>query len=189
MANEISTIRIIAGTHRSRKISFPNKEEVRPTGSRIRETLFNWVQYRISSAVCLDLFAGSGALGIEALSRGAREAVFIEKNPITAAALSQNIELLNLTKCEIHQIDALQWASTRQFTRKFNLVFLDPPFESSLLKKSCVALEKSELLAENCLIYVEKPNPANPEDVPLEWSMEKETKIGNVFFFLYSRNV
>lgn len=189
MTYKSNTIRIIGGTHRSRKIIFPDKEELRPTGDRTKETLFNWVQCKIDTAVCLDLFAGSGALGIEALSRGAQEVVFVEKNPFIAAALSNNIEMLKLTRCKVCQIDALRWVASNKINRKFNLVFLDPPFQSGLLSKSCSVLEKSVLLAKDCLIYIEQARPIAMGGVPSAWSLKKESKIGKVFSYLYSTNM
>lgn len=188
MTKQANSIRIIAGTLGSRKISFPDRAEIRPTGDRIRETLFNWIQHEVDGSNCLDLFAGSGALGIEALSRGAKQAVFVEMNSVIAAALTENLQTLRLDNCEVCRQDALQWIASSASPEKFNIVFLDPPFDSDLLGKSCSELESSARLVSNCLIYIEQAHPVTPDDIPSTWSLLKEKKAGNVFYCLYKRN-
>lgn len=188
MTNQSNTIRIIAGTHRSRKVAFPDKAQIRPTGDRIRETLFNWIQQEVAGALCLDLFAGSGALGIEALSRSAGQAIFVETDPIIAAALSNNLKELQLDNSMVYQQDAQQWIESNSGSDKFNIVFLDPPFDSELLGKVTIALERSSILANQCLIYVEQAAPVSSDQIPSTWKLIKEKKAGNVFFYLYIRN-
>jgi len=126
-------VRIIAGEWRSRLIRFPPAAQLRPTPDRVRETLFNWLGQRLDGLACLDLFAGSGALGFEALSRGARRVVMVERDRTVAAALRESARDLGATGAEIHESDALAWLARSRET--FDVVFLDPPFASDLASR------------------------------------------------------
>ncbi len=122
-----NTLRIIGGDHRGRKLRFLDARGLRPTGDRIRETLFNWLQNDISGSHCLDMFAGSGALGFEAASRGAAQVHMIEYNPRVAAQLSDNCELLRIQdRVHVHKGSALSWVGKNADV--FDIVFIDPPF-------------------------------------------------------------
>ena len=148
-------IRIIAGDWRGRKLQFPSIEGLRPTPDRVRETLFNWLSPYITGAHCLDLYAGSGALGFEALSRGARSCYFIDNNKQVQAALASSVQALN---CEDRaNVMLADSASAITLDRSIDLVFLDPPFASQLLAGTLDWLLKSPSIHPETLIYIESP--------------------------------
>jgi 16S rRNA (guanine966-N2)-methyltransferase len=186
--------RIIAGKWRGRNIKFEDAEGLRPTTDRIRETVFNWLQPYIRQSHCLDCFAGSGVLGLEALSRGADDAVFIEKNIKTVKSLKDNVRLLDANNAVIHHADALAWLQSISVDKnlgqclngQFDLVFLDPPFHSDLLAKSASLLAASGCLAEDAIIYVEHAADASVE-LPANWLCLKEKKSGQVAYKLFEQ--
>jgi 16S rRNA (guanine966-N2)-methyltransferase len=180
------SLRIIAGKWRSRKLAFPAQQSLRPTPDRVRETLFNWLQADISGSRCLDLFAGSGALGFEAASRGAAEVVLVEQNSVAASALAQNTELLAADNIEIIVADALTWL-TQDPGCEFNLVFLDPPYEAGLLAECSQLLESGHGLAENAKIYIEHAAGDDELAVPDNWVCLKDRRAGQVVYKLFSR--
>ena len=184
--------RIIGGKWRGRKIRFDDAEGLRPTTDRIRETVFNWLQPYIHQSCCLDVFAGSGVLGFEALSRGAQEIVFIEQNIKTVKRLKESINTLNAEKVTVFHQDALAWLrsvqSDKGFSYRFDLVFLDPPFHSELLAESSALLNSSGCLAEDAIIYVEHNIDSNIE-MPENWLTLKEKKAGQVSYKLFQRRV
>lgn len=145
-------IRIIGGNWRGRKLTVPNINGLRPTPDRLRETLFNWLMPYINGATCLDLFAGSGALGFESVSRGAQRAVLIEQNLLAVHCLQQQLRHFPLAPIDIIHQDALKFLN--QSPTPFNLVFLDPPFYQNLLTPSLALLQQG-WLAPHALIYVE----------------------------------
>ncbi|OPX55743.1 16S rRNA m(2)G-966 methyltransferase [Oceanospirillum multiglobuliferum] len=182
-------LRIIAGEWRGRKLSFPDGEGLRPTGDRLRETLFNWLAYSVSGAKVLDLFAGSGALGFEALSRGAASAVFLDTYTPVVRQLRQNLEVLKCTQAEVHQTDALSWLSqSKAPASPFNLIFLDPPFGKGLLAPVCATLEQKGWLADDAWIYLEAEKDLALSDIPSSWQLRKEKKAGQVICRLYRRD-
>ncbi|MCC7082494.1 MAG: 16S rRNA (guanine(966)-N(2))-methyltransferase RsmD [Burkholderiales bacterium] len=145
-------VRIVGGVHRSRVLRFPHRATLRPTPDRVRETLFNWLGQDLSGCECLDLFAGSGALGFEAVSRGARRVVMVENDPVTWRALERNaVELGCLPIVELHRADALEFAGT--VGEAFDIVFLDPPFDSGVLAHLAAALPR--LTRRGSMVYVE----------------------------------
>lgn len=148
-----NAVRIIAGRWRGRRLRFPGNAGIRPTPDRVRETLFNWLQGSIEGARCLDLFAGSGALGIEALSRGADSVVLVERDPRTAAYLQATLALLNASGGEVRKIDAQTFL--RSAGRRFDLVFLDPPFAEGALAPLLTTLANSGQLAPGARVYIE----------------------------------
>ncbi len=178
------TIRVIGGTLRGSKIEVVNAPGLRPSSDRMRETLFNWLMHKVPGACCLDLFAGTGALGIEALSRGARFVSFVEPNSLVANKLQANLLRLNQSTFE------LQTTSAEQFLRlsknNFDLVFLDPPFEAQMWDAICYALEHSQLLALDAWIYLESPHN-QPIKLPENWSLWRETRMGDVRAAIYRR--
>ena len=182
------TCRIIGGRWRGRKIRFHDAEGLRPTTDRIRETVFNWLQPYISRSRCLDCFAGSGILGFEALSRGAAEVVYIEQNNKTVKCIKDNISLLDTDKAVIHHADTLAWTGSVQIDSHFDLVFLDPPFNSDLLPKTCSLLLSSGCLAEDAIIYVE--HAAGVEvGVPDSWVCLKQKTSGQVSYKLFENKI
>lgn len=179
------TLRLIGGTFRSRKLQFPVAEGLRPTPDRVRETLFNWLAPTIAGCRCLDLFAGSGALGLEALSRAAAEVVFVERDRSASKALEENIGLLNASGASVKNADSLKFLT---FTPSaFDLVFLDPPFSTELLEPAIEALETGGWLKPNASIYVEAGKTLEALKVPKNWSLSKQKKAGMVHFGLFQR--
>ncbi len=186
-AKSSNTLRIIGGEWRSRKLPFVDAPGLRPTPDRIRETLFNWLQGSIHGANCLDMFAGSGALGFEALSRGAKGVIFIEKNPACAAQIKDNLALLNVEAQVIHS-DALSFLNLIENPNKpFDLIFLDPPYRQGLIEKSLAYLANENLIDENSLIYLEHEaeESFNWDDFGLQ--VLKQAKAGQVHSFLLKK--
>jgi len=182
-----NTVRIIGGTFRSRKLEFPDVAGLRPTADRIRETLFNWVQDQVPGETCLDLFAGSGAIGFEALSRQAAKVVFVEKDRSALNSIAENMQLLEINNAELVQADAQQWIdSVSKPEKKFGLVFLDPPFNKDLLYPVCEKLACSDLLKKKAKIYIESSQDLDENKLPNEWTMLKNKKAGAVRYYLYA---
>jgi 16S rRNA (guanine966-N2)-methyltransferase len=148
-------VRIIGGDWRSRRISFPDHGDLRPSADRVRETLFNWLGQDLGGQGCLDLFAGSGALGFEALSRGAASVVMVEKNRRVCEALRRNALLLGAINLQFHCADALEFAvaAAADAAARFDVVFLDPPFRSSLLEQALPRV--APLLRPGARVYLE----------------------------------
>jgi 16S rRNA (guanine966-N2)-methyltransferase len=170
-------IRIIGGDWRSRVIFFPDVTGLRPTPDRVRETLFNWLGQRLDGKVCLDLFAGSGALGFEALSRGALQVVMIEQSRPIARALHETAQRLSATSAEIVNAEALSYLGGP--TRPFDIVFLDPPFSQALLPGVLAMLPA--WLTANGRVYVESEPGFEPG---AEWKILKQRRAGQVKFQL-----
>ena len=173
--------------YRRRKILFPHELGVRPTGDRIRETLFNWLQPNIVDANCLDLFAGSGSLGLEAKSRGCASCILIENNKKTITCLQNTIESFGASVDLIND-DALDYLVSTQFNKKFDIVFVDPPFNSNLHESAIQVLEEKHLLNVDAKIYVENDVDASELLVPKNWSKIRNQVAGQVRFMLYSRS-
>ncbi len=179
-----NTLRIIGGEWRSRKLQFIDAPGLRPTPDRIRETLFNWLQGKTHNANCLDLFAGSGALGLEALSRGAKNVVFIEKNAVIANKLKENLALLKADTTVIIS-DALSYINNETKAKEvFDVIFLDPPYRLGLIEKSLSNLIEKKLLNESTLIYLE-----HEEEESFDWAefglvVLKQASAGQVKSFL-----
>ena len=147
-------LRIIGGQWRSRRLLFPSAAGLRPTADAVRETVFNWLQPYLRGARCLDLFAGSGALGLEAVSRGARQAVLVERSRSVAAALLANVDRLRASAAvQVVHADARRFLAGKG--EPFDVVFLDPPFKSALIEPVCRRLEAAGWLANDALIYLE----------------------------------
>lgn len=178
-------IRIIGGHLRNSRIDVPDRAGLRPTPERVRETLFNWLAADTGGARVLDLFAGTGALGLEALSRGAREAVFVERDASLAAALRANlVRLRQEPRSRVVTGDAAQAIAT--LDGAFDLVFLDPPFAAGLWAETAERLEARGVLSARALIYVEAPSGVAPA-LPQNWALHKQTRAGDVSATLYRR--
>lgn len=177
--------RIIGGVWRGRKISFDDAEGLRPTTDRIRETVFNWLQFELANSVCLDCFAGSGAMGFEAASRGAASVFMLENNKATAANLKDNAKILSANAVHIEITDTLLWLQqVRQ--QVFDIVFIDPPFHSGLLEKTCEQLEQSKCLHRQTKIYLE--HAVNDKiKLPPNWNCLKSKTAGQVAYKLFSK--
>jgi 16S rRNA (guanine(966)-N(2))-methyltransferase RsmD len=172
-----NTVRIIGGLWRSRILEFPDAQDLRPTPDRVRETLFNWLGQDLSGMACLDLFAGSGALGFEALSRGAASVVMVEKDSAALRALRENAQKLGARDLTIARGDALEFA--RETRARFDVVFVDPPYRLGL-QEATLALVRG-LLARHGRVYVESASAFEP---PRGWTVLKRARAGNVRFFL-----
>jgi len=179
------SLRIIGGQWRSRKISFPDRPQLRPTPDRVRETLFNWLAPIINGARCLDLFAGSGALGIEALSRGADSAVFVETDHDASDCLRQQLALLKAQHAQVVRSNAMEYLHSTD--AHFDIVFVDPPYESQLLVPVCQLLEQRGLLAANARIYLETANPDYLTQLPPNWQLLRSKRAGQVHYHLAVR--
>jgi 16S rRNA (guanine966-N2)-methyltransferase len=177
-------LRIIGGEWRSRRLTFADAPHLRPTPARVRETLFNWLQGRIVGACCLDLFAGSGALGFEALSRGAKQVVMVEKHPAAANALRQNSQLLHATGAQLINDDALRYL--QRATERFDVIFLDPPFRQDFLPKVLNLINTRGLLNTDGLIYLEQEAEAALDFSEFGLAIYRQTKAGQVQSLLLS---
>ena len=174
-------VRIIAGHLRGSKLPVPDRPGLRPTGDRVRETLFNWLQARLPGARVLDLFAGTGALGLEAASRGAAEVVLVERDPGLAEALRGHVARFKLEGTQVVQADALAWLSGPP-TASFDLAFLDPPFDGTLWEPAAQRLEP--WLAPGAWIYVESPHKLQAAWPP-GWRLHREGQTREVRFTLF----
>jgi 16S rRNA (guanine966-N2)-methyltransferase len=181
-------LRIVAGKHRGRKLRFPADIAVRPTPDRVRETLFNWLAPRISSAYCLDAFAGSGALGIEALSRGAQAVTFVERDKRAAAAIVDLLADWNEPGGLVVQGDVGRWLDRAPDPERkpFDIAFLDPPFDSGLLTPIARLLERG-WLAPEARIYVEHSARDPLPELPPHWQLLKSDQAGEVGYHLFAR--
>lgn len=177
-------LRIIGGDWRSRVLSFAEVPDIRPTPDRIRETLFNWLQFEITGARCLDLFAGSGALGFEALSRGAAQVLAFEQNHTAAKGIRENCRLLDTNKLELIEGSALDRLQHGSVPAPFDIVFVDPPFASGLYEPCFKALQERGWLAPGAMLYVEAGQPLGSLQVPGGWQLQREKRAGEVYYGL-----
>jgi 16S rRNA (guanine966-N2)-methyltransferase len=203
-------LRIIGGMWRGRKLRFPPSPEIRPTPDRVRETLFNWIAMRLPGARCLDLFAGSGALGLESLSRGAGHVTFVERDAAAARELRARLVEWGASGGEVEQGDALRFlrgggvgggggavggsgavgggaGAAGGSVRAFDIVFLDPPFDSDFLALASGLLENGGWLAPGALIYVESPARVGLPPLPPGWTTTKAKQAGEVGYYLLAR--
>ncbi len=179
-----STVRIIGGRFKGRRIPVP-PDGVRPTPARVRETVFNWLAPRIAEARCLDMFAGTGALGFEALSRGAAAVVFIERDRRAADQIRAILTELGCPSATLMVADAARLRYTGM--GPFDIVFLDPPFGATDLTVLCKLLESSGALAEGAHIYLEMNRRQSLPDVPSGWTIIREQMAGQVRYALAER--
>ncbi len=175
-------IRIIGGRHRGRRLPVPDHRGLRPTTDRVRETLFNWLQPAITGARCLDLFAGSGALGLEAASRGAARVVMLERAAAVARQLERNAATLDEAWIEVVHTDAMRWLG--QDARPFDIVFIDPPFADGLLAPACQSLDRHGWLAPAALVYLEWPTRGPAPVLPTGWTLSREKQAGEASYGL-----
>lgn len=179
-------LRIIAGEWRGRRFRFPADATIRPTPDRVRETLFNWLAAHVPGARVLDLFAGSGALGLEALSRGAREARFVERDRQGAAGLRAVLQQFGATNAYVAEMDARRYLAGP--AEAFDLVFLDPPFDSDVLPDIASVIETAGWLAPTARIYVEAAASASLEGLPATWEKIRSGRAGEVGYHLFARS-
>jgi 16S rRNA (guanine966-N2)-methyltransferase len=179
------TLRIIGGEWRGRRIRFPARGGIRPTPDRVRETLFNWLSATVPGSRCLDLFAGSGALGLEALSRGAREATFVEQDRENAARLRETLALLAPGRASVVQAEALAWLGGR--ATAYDIAFLDPPFDAGLLAAALSGLDSRGWLAPDAFVYLEMPAKLGEPALPAGWILHRSGRAGAVGYHLARR--
>ncbi len=179
-------LRIIGGQWRSRRLPVLEQPGLRPTPDRVRETLFNWLQAEIAGARCLDLFAGSGALGFEAASRGATQVILVEQQPDACQILQGNIELLQADNIRLLSMDAMQFLQVPG--QPFDVVFLDPPYASQLMADCCQLLEQQQWLTENASIYIELASGDDLPPLPDNWHIIRGKKAGQVGYYLAKRS-
>ena len=182
---DCNQLRIIGGELRSRLIRFPAVEGLRPSSNRVRETLFNWLRNHLAASCCLDLFAGSGALGIEALSRGAASVHFVEINQQVADSLQRNLALLQAGSATVSICTAQDWIQSAVSGQGYDLVFIDPPFEQELSATTCNALAVARLLNAGALVYLECSKDMGMEDLLPCFTNLKSSKAGQVHFSLW----
>ena len=184
MSNQL---RIIGGEWRGRKLRFPDAPNLRPTPDRVRETVFNWLAPMINGARCLDLFAGSGALGLEALSRGAAFTTFVDSHKKVNQVLKEHLNLLNANKqAEVRQFDSVKYL--KNTSQKYDLVFLDPPYQMDFMQKVVPLLEENDWLADNAMLYLEIEKRQSLPELPENWEMLKDKTAGEVHYFLFQRS-
>ena len=191
------SVRIIAGEWRGRRLPVADLPGLRPTGDRSRETLFNWLQAKLPGNHCIDLFAGTGVLGLEAISRGAKSAVLVEKSPVAAKNLLANVEMLKAQQVAVVQGDALTWLESQSTNsaahpaglaaRAADLVFVDPPFGLGLAGKTLQLLQSSHILKPGGLVYVETAR-SEPINLPARaWRVVREKTLGEVQMHLLEK--
>lgn len=186
-AAQSRVLRIIGGIWRGRRLRFPPQEEIRPTPDRVRETLFNWLGPRVVGARCLDLFAGSGALGLEALSRGAAKVIFVERDGVAVRELRARLAEWGAVGGEVEHLDAVRFLGSP--ARPFEIVFLDPPFASGLLTQVATRLENEHWLSADARIYVETDADTGLPALPATWQITKTKQAGAVGYHLLTRGV
>lgn len=184
MANK-GHVRIIGGKWRGRILHFPSHKTLRPTTDRVRETLFNWLMHDIHGANCLDLFAGSGAIGFEALSRGAKTVTFVDESAEVIQYLKKQAQEFQTE--DIEMIRARVPSNKIQFKTTFDIVFLDPPFKENLVQECCEWLESLNVLSEQALIYIEMAAQQGEFPVPQFWTCLNVQQAGNVRYALFLR--
>jgi 16S rRNA (guanine966-N2)-methyltransferase len=178
-----NSVRIIGGAWRGRRVSFPDLPGLRPTPDRVRETLFNWLQHGVAGARCLDLFAGSGALGLEALSRGAKELVFVEQAvPASRTLQDQLTRLGGARKGRVVEMGAARFLRTP--ADPFDIVFLDPPFGQDALAEYVPLLDAGNWLTIGGLVYLENEKASGPPVLPAHWELLKSKSAGEVGYHL-----
>ncbi|MGD8567685.1 MAG: 16S rRNA (guanine(966)-N(2))-methyltransferase RsmD [Gammaproteobacteria bacterium] len=182
-----NTVRIIAGQWRNRKLHFADIAELRPTPDRVRETVFNWLQPVIAGSRCLDLFAGSGALGFEALSRGADHCLFVDQHPQSIEQIQKNLHTLKTNAGETLLGDTMQVLKRLHESpadKQFDVAFVDPPYAANCALECCQLLVNHQWLAEEAWIYVESAKPVTENQLPSGWQLHRQKKAGNVHYHL-----
>lgn len=181
-------LRMIGGQWRGRKLPIPNVAGLRPTPDRVRETLFNWLSTAVAGSRCLDLFSGSGALGLEALSRGAAHVDLVDQSPLVYAQLQQNLATLNASPhASVWQACAEQWLAQYTADRpRYDVIFLDPPFHQGLLTGSIQLIDQQQLLTPHSWVYIESDRDEPAPITPASWQLHREKNAGQVCYRLYA---
>ena len=186
MKKKLGSIRIVSGKLKGRKIYFQDSEGLRPTADRTKETLFNWLMFKIHNKNILDLFAGSGNLSFESLSRGAAQIELIEKEPRTFKTILENISQLNAEEINALNQDSFDYLTSTK--KKFDIVFIDPPFNKKLVQKTIDIISEREILNPEAYVYLETESSLTQLEIPSNWKLVKEKKISNVMIKLFQLN-
>jgi 16S rRNA (guanine966-N2)-methyltransferase len=176
-------LRIIGGIWRGRKLTFPDVSGLRPTGDRVRETVFNWLQPVLGGSRCVDLFAGSGALGLEAASRGAAAVTLVEADRSAYQQLQTNLTSLSAEQCDLFYGRAEQFLKSQN--KAFDVVFIDPPYQANLWTSVAELLTSKQLLNDGARIYLEYPKQQDMPELPPSWYLLKEKQAGDVKYCLF----
>ncbi|MGM0952774.1 MAG: 16S rRNA (guanine(966)-N(2))-methyltransferase RsmD [Pseudomonadota bacterium] len=179
-------LRIIGGDWRSRKLRFPDAGGVRPSPARTRETLFNWLNYHLAGRECLDLFAGSGALGLEALSRGAADATLVDHTTALTRALQDNLRLLGSGKGDVVCQDVEQYLSHRH-RPAFDIIFMDPPFRQGWLERLLPLIDTRQWLRPGGWVYIEHESELTTLPTPADWHLHRQKTAGQVTYNLFRK--
>lgn len=179
------SIRIIAGKFRGRKIEFVDQPDLRPTPNRIRETLFNWLAPVIEDAYCLDLFSGSGALGLEALSRRAKQTTFIDQSTAVIQQINSMIQKWEIENAIVQQANIP--GIIPKLSKPYNIIFLDPPFHQDFIRVCCEWLEKQDWVAPNAYLYIEAESTLNLLPISNHWKILRSKKAGQVGYHLLQK--
>jgi len=179
-----NSVRIIGGQMRSRKVQFCDVAGLRPSPDRIRETLFNWLQPALAGAHCLDLYAGSGVLGFEALSRGAASALLVERHAQILSCLREQVVVLELQQyCQVREADVAAWLRSSP-ARSYDIIFLDPPYRQGMLAESCQLLADGGWVHSGSRIYLEAERELREPQLPQGWTMLRSGQAGQSGYFL-----
>ena len=178
-------VRIISGAWRGRRLQVPDVAGLRPTPDRVRETVFNWLRPWLSGACCIDLFAGTGVLCLEALSQGAARVVMVEKRPAIAASLRHSVAALAAENAEVVEADAIEYLAGP--VEQFDIVFVDPPFQSDLITRSSQMIEQHGWLVSGGVAYIEAPPEMATLPIPDSWELIRSQQAGNVGYHLARR--
>ena len=184
-------VKILSGSWKGRNISFLDKSDLRPTKNIIKETLFNWIQKDIQDSICIDMFAGSGSLGFEAASRGAKKVYMIDNNSEITNHLRSQKDYIGAKNISIINLSAFDFLK-KNLKDLANVIFLDPPFSLGIIEKVIKELSSSDNLADKCKIYVEIPYKKNIEfqiNTPINWELLKSKKSGDVAYLLFQHNI
>ena len=186
MQRKPGSVRIISGRWRGRRVRLTDNQQLRPTGDRIRETLFNWLGAQLAGWCCLDLFAGTGILGLEALSRGADQVTFVEKDQQLAQTLKTLTSTLDATHSTVLHAEAERLLNARA-TAQYDMVFLDPPFSSPLMSTCCELLERNSWLSADAWLYLETRAKDCLPRLPANWRIIRDKRAGAVRYYLVER--
>ena len=185
MAKRQATTRIIAGDYKGTKLTFKPNKTLRPTESKTKETLFNWLLNDLDQKKCLDMFAGTGALGLEAISRGAAKAIFFEKQKNLSESIENIINKLKIKqRCKVVNANSISF-DFNLLNEKFDLIFLDPPFNENLIQRSLKIISKYDLLSKGGMVYIECEKDLNIDSLIGDFSKVKESRGGETKFYLY----
>lgn len=191
MSRGSNQLRIIGGEWRGRKLRFPDAPNLRPTPDRVRETIFNWLMPVIHGARCLDLFAGSGALGLEALSRGAAFTMFVDSHKKATQSLQAHLDLLDANdRAKVIHNDSIKFLKNPgdREQQAYDLLFLDPPYHLDLMEKAIPLLEEYGWLTDNAMLYLEIEKRQSLPALPDNWEKLKEKTAGEVCYYLFQRS-